>query len=317
MWSKLLFLLALLILGFVALMIALPDATPNMSDTETSARDIATSGPAIVESTIPPLTTPDLQATIPASIKSPLATTPAVDEAIGLEALTATLKPIPVPTPSAVPIPTPTEVTPTAASQVEAVVTNVVDEDTIDVLIDGQEYRVRYIGVDTPETVHPIHGEEPYVWEASEYNKSLVQGQTVFLEKDVSETDQFGRLLRYVWLEDGTMVNSLLLAGGYAQVSTFPPDVKYANDFVELERIAREAGVGLWGMEAETASGETPEPVQGADCDSSYPEVCVPSPPPDLDCGEIRDRYVYEDIRVLQPDSHRLDREKDGVGCES
>lgn len=201
--------------------------------------------------------------------------------------------------------------------QVEAVVTNVVDGDTIDGLIDGQEYRVRYIGIDTPETVHPTRGEEPYAREASEYNKSLVEGQTVFLEKDVSERDQFGRLLRYVWLQDGTMVNSLLVAGGYAQVSTSPPDVKYADEFLELEQAARQDGVGLWGLVPEPVPGETPAPVQGVDCDPSYPEVCIPSPPPDLDCGEIRDQYGYENIRVLQPDPHRLDREKDGVGCES
>jgi micrococcal nuclease len=225
--------------------------------------------------------------------------------------------PTPVPTPTAVATPTPTEVTPTAASQVEALVVNVVDGDTIDVLIGGQEYRVRYIGVDTPETVHPTRGEEPYGREASEYNKSLVQGQTVSLEKDVSETDQFGRLLRYVWLEDGSMVNALLLAGGYAQVSTFPPDVKHADDFLGLERIARQDRVGLWGVASEPVEGETPEPAPGADCDPSYPEVCIPSPPPDLDCGEIRDQYGYENIRVLQPDPHRLDRERDGVGCES
>jgi endonuclease YncB( thermonuclease family) len=235
------------------------------------------------------------------------------------------LSPTPVPTPTAIPTSTPTEVNPAAASQAEALVVNVVDGDTIDVLINGQEYRVRYIGVDTPETVHPTRGEEPYGREASEYNKSLVQGQTVSLEKDVSETDQFGRLLRYVWLADGTMVNALLVAGGYAQVSTFPPDVKHADDFLELERAARQDGLGLWGLGSAIVPGEThgppqsetPEPAQGGNCDPSYPEVCIPSPPPDLDCGEIQDRYGYDDIQVLPPDPHRLDREKDGVGCES
>jgi micrococcal nuclease len=169
--------------------------------------------------------------------------------------------PTPVSTPTAVPTAITPEVTPTTASLVEAVVTDVVDGDTIDVLIDGQEYRVRYIGIDTPETVHPIRGEEPYGREASEHNKALVEGQTVLLEKDVSDTDQYGRLLRYVRLGDGTMVNALLVAGGYAQVSTFPPEVKYTDDFLELERMAREGGVGLWALTTEPAQGETPEPV--------------------------------------------------------
>jgi micrococcal nuclease len=206
---------------------------------------------------------------------------------------------------------------PALESLVEAMVTNVVDGDTIDVLIDGREYRVRYIGVDTPEMVHPALGEEPYGREASKYNKVLVGDQTVFLEKDVSETDRYGRLLRYVWLEDGTMVNSLLVSGGYAHASTFPPDVKYIANFLELERVAREDGVGLWGLAAEPAQGEIPAPVQRGDCDPSYPEVCIPPPPPDLSCEEMRDKYGYENFQVVAPDSHRFDGNDDGFGCES
>ena len=91
------------------------------------------------------------------------------------------------------------------------------------------EYRVRYIGIDTPETVHPTRGEEPYGREASTRNRELVMGETIYLEKDVSETDRHGRLLRYVWLDGETMVNAALVAEGYAQVSTYPPDVKYAD----------------------------------------------------------------------------------------
>jgi len=78
--------------------------------------------------------------------------------------------------------------------------------------IDGKDYRVRYIGIDTPETVHPTRGEEPYGREASARNKELIIGATVYLEKDVSETDRYGRLLRYVWLADGSMVNATQLA---------------------------------------------------------------------------------------------------------
>ena len=67
----------------------------------------------------------------------------------------------------------------------------------------------------------------------------------------------------------------------------------------------------------EPTRADTPEPVHEADCNPSYPEVCIPSPPPDLDCGEIREMFGYEDIKVLQPDPHELDREKGGIGCES
>ncbi len=123
-------------------------------------------------------------------------------------------------------------------------VTNVVDGDTIDVEIDGETYRVRLVLIDTPE----VHGRSDcYGKEASEFVKELLPlGTVVELERDVSETDRFGRLLRYVYLEDGTMVNELLLSEGYAQVATFPPDLRYIDRFLELQREAREAGRGLW-----------------------------------------------------------------------
>lgn len=113
-------------------------------------------------------------------------------------------------------------------------------------LIDGIEHRVRYIGINTPETVAPGRPVECFGREASDRNRELVEGQTVGLEKDVSETDDFGRLLRYVWLGD-RMVNSILVEEGYANASTYPPDVKYAETFVALQAQAREAGRGLWG----------------------------------------------------------------------
>jgi endonuclease YncB( thermonuclease family) len=131
-------------------------------------------------------------------------------------------------------------------------VTRVVDGDTIRVLIDGVEYRLRYIGIDTPETKHPTLGVEPFGPEASQTNIELVEGKTVWLEKDVSETDRFGRLLRYVYVDD-LMVNEELLRRGLARVATFPPDVKYADRFLELQRAAQEAGLGMWGGEGSQA----------------------------------------------------------------
>lgn len=128
-----------------------------------------------------------------------------------------------------------------------AQVINVVDGDTIDVLLNGAEYRVRYILVDTPETKHPTKGVQPFGPEASEANRQMVEGQTVYLEKDVSNTDRYDRLLRYVYLPDGRMVNEELLRLGLAQVATFPPDVKYVDRFTAVQREAQAAGVGLWG----------------------------------------------------------------------
>ena len=134
-----------------------------------------------------------------------------------------------------------------------AAVTRVVDGDTIRVQIDGQEYRVRYIGIDTPETVDPRRPVGCFGKEASERNRQLVEGQTVGLEKDVSETDSFDRLLRYVWIED-RMVNATLVEEGYALASTYPPDVRYSVRFAALQSEAREAARGLWGAACANAT---------------------------------------------------------------
>jgi len=141
----------------------------------------------------------------------------------------------------------------------EATVVRVVDGDTIVVRMEGRDYTLRYIGIDTPETVKPNTPVQCFGQEASRRNRELVEGKKVRLEKDVSETDRFGRLLRYVYV-DGRMVNAILVEEGYAQVSTFPPDVKYQEEFLRLQRKAREEGRGLWGsckagVQAEATTG--------------------------------------------------------------
>lgn len=209
--------------------------------------------------------------------------------------------------------PAPTEGVP---STVQARVVEAVDGDTIEVSIDGQVHSVRYIGIDTPETVHP---ERPVEWigpEAAAKNAELVADQIVTLEKDVSETDQYGRLLRYVYVGD-TMVNAELVRLGYAQVSTFPPDVKHQALFLTLEAEARDAARGLWGSPptAPPPPTEVPAPQQPSreGCDPAYPDVCIKPPPPDLGCGDISHRR----FRVLEPDPHCFDGDNDGIGCES
>ena len=142
----------------------------------------------------------------------------------------------------------------------QALVVRVVDGDTIDVLIGGEELRLRYIGIDTPETVDPRRPVGCFGKEASARNRELVEGKTVGLEKDVSETDRFGRLLRYVWL-GGRMVNARLVEEGYATASTFPPDVRHAELFAALQSEAREQGRGLWGA---CATPEAPSPTTAA-----------------------------------------------------
>lgn len=154
---------------------------------------------------------------------------------------------------------------PFLAGAVEATVTRVIDGDTIEVELDGQIYRVRYIGIDTPETVDPQQPVQCFGREAAERNRQLVAGRAVGLEKDVSETDRYGRLLRYVWV-DGEMVNAVLVQEGYAMASTYPPDVKYADLFASLQAQAREASRGLWGA---ACSSPTPEQAAAGVCDYS------------------------------------------------
>lgn len=127
-------------------------------------------------------------------------------------------------------------------------VAKIVDGDTIDVLISGEVKRVRYIGINTPETVHPTRGVECFGQEASTRNKALVEGKRVRLERDISDADKYGRLLRYVYVGE-VFVNEVLVREGYANVSTYPPDVRYTELFREAEVQARTAGGGLWGRE--------------------------------------------------------------------
>ncbi len=122
-------------------------------------------------------------------------------------------------------------------------VKKVVDGDTIE-LENGQ--KVRYIGIDTPETVDPRKVVQCFGIEASDKNKELVEGEEVRLERDISDTDKFGRLLRYVFVGDGTFVNLVLVKEGYAKSSSYPPDVKYQELLKKGEIEAREKGVGLW-----------------------------------------------------------------------
>jgi micrococcal nuclease len=200
----------------------------------------------------------------------------------------------------------------------EALVTHVVDGDTIDVLIDGVEYRVRYILVDTPETVHPDKPVQPFGPEAGAANRRLVAGQTVRLEKDVSETDRYGRLLRYVYVGD-LLVNEELLRLGLAQVATFPPDVKYVDRFLAVQREAQAAGVGMWSSQP-VAGQPTPTPLP--------PEAPPPATTsgytgpyyPDRDCGDFTTHAEAQAFFAAAggpaSDRHRLDGDHDGSACE-
>lgn len=131
-------------------------------------------------------------------------------------------------------------------SEVTAPVERVVDGDTIEVSIEGGEEDVRYIGVDTPETVKPGEPVQCFGPQASEANHDLVEGRTVRLSFDRELRDDYGRLLAYVRVGD-TFVNERLLEGGYARTLAIPPNTAYASRFDAVERRASAAGEGLWG----------------------------------------------------------------------
>jgi micrococcal nuclease len=225
---------------------------------------------------------------------------------------------------------------------------SVSDGDTIRVDVGGQVETLRPILIDTPETHGPNNPPECYGAEATAFLERLLpRGSALYLETDVSERDRFGCLLRYVWLDrddEVYLVNEAMVRAGYAAQSTFPPDVKYEERIQAAARFAREHGYGLWsecetnakgdtnelgGSETESTPGEqpplTPAPEQKqvfdpdggvAGCDPAYPDLCVPPPPPDLDCSDIYDQG-FRHITVLPPDPHNLDGNRDGVACES
>jgi micrococcal nuclease len=123
--------------------------------------------------------------------------------------------------------------------------TRVVDGDTIIVNIDGKKERVRLIGVDTPETKHPNKPVEYFGREASAFTKGMVEGKKVKLEYDWQRRDKYGRLLAYVYLEDGTFLNTEIIKQGYGFAYTRFP-FKFLDKFRQYEREARENNKGLW-----------------------------------------------------------------------
>jgi micrococcal nuclease len=129
----------------------------------------------------------------------------------------------------------------------EAAVVRVVDGDTIAVRVGGRAERVRYIGVDTPESVKPGTPVQCFAHAAAAENARLVAGERVRLVRDVEARDRFGRLLAYVYrMRDGRFVNAELVRRGYARTLTIPPNVRFASRFAGLARGARAAGRGLW-----------------------------------------------------------------------
>jgi len=203
-------------------------------------------------------------------------------------------------------------------------VARVIDGDTI-VLTDGA--RVRLLQIDTPE---PGTSECYSRAAGRDLRRMLPVGSVVTLETDpaLDQVDRYGRLLRYVH-RAGRNLNLALVRDGSATVWFFDGDRgQYASALLTAAQSARHARRGLWGAcphaiwdpygPATTGPGSgttatTPRAAVGGACDPSYPTVCIPPPPPDLDCRDV----PYRRFRVLPPDPHHFDGGGDGVGCES
>ena len=126
----------------------------------------------------------------------------------------------------------------------------VVDGDTIHVHVGRRLLKVRYIGVNAPEIPHDLRGWVDGGARAHEVNRRLVGGREARLELDAQHRDIYGRLLAYVWIEHAhkpVMANAEMIRRGYAQVMTIPPNVRYQDLFLKLQREAREGRRGLWG----------------------------------------------------------------------
>lgn len=139
---------------------------------------------------------------------------------------------------------------------VQAVIVRAVDGDTAAVNIDGQEKRVRFLGVDTPETVHPNKPVQFYGKEASNFTKESLNGKRVWLEYDANPQDRYNRHLAYIWLKNPktideasireNMFNAKLLLGGYAKVMIIRPNKRYETEFKKFEAEAKQAKRGMW-----------------------------------------------------------------------
>ncbi|MBA7633403.1 hypothetical protein ES703_40969 [subsurface metagenome] len=187
---------------------------------------------------------------------------------------------------------------PEAPKKETAYVIRVIDGDTIEIDLNGKVYKVRYIGINSPEY------NQPFGDEATQANSSLVSGKTVILEKDVSETDKYGRLLRYVYVGN-LFVNAHLVKYGWAQASTYPPDVKYSDLFVSLEREARENNLGCWFIPEETEEEPPPpteeEPPPPTEEEPPPPAEEEPPPPTKKFVGSKKsDVYHYPTCRYVK-----------------
>lgn len=215
-------------------------------------------------------------------------------------------------------------------------VNRVIDGDTIEVIIDGQTENLRLIGLDTPETVDPRQSVECFGLEAKNRAQEILGGQAVYLEVDPTQNnrDRYGRLLRHIILADGRNYGLEMIKGGYGHEYTYERPHIYQEEFRRAEAEAREAGRGLWAEgvcvdESQDPNGQTADSDSVTNSGVSAPEAndivatttaCHPAYNPclevvsDLNCKDIGEVVTVKKAGV---DPYGLDRDNDGIGCES
>ena len=219
-----------------------------------------------------------------------------------------------------------------AAAQLAAVLA-ITDGDTLhvqahrpgSVLRSTADVTVRLLEIDTPETLHPT---EPVGCFGPAASKALTRlappGSQVWVMPDQELLDPYDRTLLYMWNTHGTFVNRSLVRRGFAKASLYEPNDRYIDVMRDAERQAHAANAGLWGACAYFGAPLTtatpaptpdpaPQPRPVGNCDSAYPDFCIPPAPPDLDCADVNGT----NFTVEGTDPHGFDGDGDGIGCVS
>lgn len=240
------------------------------------------------------------------------------------------------PSPSAVPTVAPVS---TGSKMIPAKIVRVVDGDTMKVSFNEsgkvKEETIRLLLVDTPESVDPEKPVQPFALEASKFAKDTLNEKEVRLELDVSERDKYGRLLCYLYIGD-KMFNEMLLENGYARVAyIYPPNVKYVDQFRDIQKAAQLKGVNIWSVENYAQEDGYHENVVKAKQSPSAATPAAPAvastatPSPTVkptattesnvyynNCTEAKAAGAYNIKRGQPGYSSKLDRDNDGVACE-
>jgi micrococcal nuclease len=224
-----------------------------------------------------------------------------------------------------------------ASFRLRATVVRVIDGDTLVARVGTRSERVRLIGIDTPELPSGCFAHQA----ASAAKRYAPSGMPIRLVGDPSQDrrDRYGRLLAYVELlrhtgsRPGDDLADVLLSMGYGKVYVYKRSFARIRDYKSSEETAKRQYRGLWAACQPTTTTTTTTTstttattitttattttADRSGCDASYPTVCIPPPPPDLDCAEIRFTEFRVDWSMPNPDPHRFDGDHDGIGCET